>query len=493
MFRKHFEKIIAVILIIATMASSNSYVFSSMNNENIGANNKRAFILCSEAEKKQQDNLEEELFEELIEIDTETLDNIDTEVSGFGLENEHYGSNLNEIYGSDITSITSLSFQDIAKTILSAYLNLEISDYNNIDCINLSKSILLKDANDNNTYIAFNYTTSDNQYGYITIATHTKTVLIRDIVENQSLPKNVTEMYYLSNGEFYYYLDNYYHTLDGTKITMKEFHEFLGNRKTNYYNFTLEMLAEIEADTISQLNNLIVIDYCDLKEEYVGKSYKGQEGSGYGGITNCKSYLKDRYGGTVSLSSSKSLSMANFKQGDLEKDANNCTLAAITRILYYYYKNGYTKINSNYNKIYKKVKSIATKYYGYTSKKGTFPTKINNIVEHVLDDYGYGKSKCNGIYIWSFNNEVKKQIDNNKPVIMNIVRGFYGSHSVTVCGYAKYNVKKTTLFFTTNTNYNMVRLYDGWRNYVRYLDYKAFAYDLISAGFGSFNTITMKK
>lgn len=49
------------------------------------------------------------------------------------------------------------------------------------------------------------------------------------------------------------------------------------------------MLAEIEADTISQLNNLIVLDYCDLEEEYVGKTYKGQEGSGYGGITNCKS------------------------------------------------------------------------------------------------------------------------------------------------------------------------------------------------------------
>ncbi len=39
----------------------------------------------------------------------------------------------------------------------------------------------------------------------------------------------------------------------------------------------------------------------------------------------------------------------------------------------------------------------------------------------------------------------------------------------------------------------MIEVYDGWSYYKRYIDYAAFAYDLTASGFGSFNTITMKK
>ena len=33
----------------------------------------------------------------------------------------------------------------------------------------------------------------------------------------------------------------------------------------------------------------------------------------------------------------------------------------------------------------------------------------------------------------------------------------------------------------------------SWTTYKRFIDYSAFAYDLVTSGFGSFNTVTMKK
>lgn len=76
---------------------------------------------------------------------------------------------------------------------------------------------------------------------------------------------------------------------------------------------------------------------------------------------------------------------------------------------------------------------------------------------------------------------------------MNIARGYYGNHTVTVCGYAIYKRTKKYLGIKTTKTYNMVQVYDGWSTSKKYIDYSAFAYDLITSGFGSFNTITMKK
>lgn len=145
---------------------------------------------------------------------------------------------------------------------------------------------------------------------------------------------------------------------------------------------------------------------------------------------------------------------------------------------------GKNNIDKEYNDIYDKVRKVAIEYE-YDPEKGTSFTKINNIVEEVLEGYGYKKAKCKGIYIWTFNEQVKKEIDANRPVIMNIAREYYGNHTVTVCGYAKY-VSSGWI------PHNMIQVYDGWTSARRYIDYEAFAYDLVTSGFGSFNTIKMK-
>lgn len=421
---------------------------------------------------------------EYIEIDEEILD-MATTIEGSESE-ICYISDLSEIYGKNITELSGFSYEDIIRNILVPYYG--ISDKQQI---RLGKRINLFDANKVNTYVGYNYYINSGEFGYVTVATHTRTTLIKDIVEKESLPENKTDMYYLSSGEFYYINGSNYSTLDGVTIPRGEFEKFLVERKMLYYNLTQNLLADIELNTISQLNNLIYIDDSGFEETLLGnKKYNGQQNKayGYGGIYDCVSYLKDRYGGSITLSQYKYLPMSGLLMEKLENKnglrVNNCTLTAITRILLYYNQKGCKKIDSNEADIYAKVRQVAVKY-GYSPNKGIGFTKINNIVEEVLHNYGYKKGKCKGLYNWTFKEQVKKEIDGNHPVIMNIARGYYGNHTVTVCGYAIY--KRSGKY-----THHMIQVYDGWSSTRVFIDYEAFAFDLITSGFGSFNTVRVK-
>lgn len=294
-------------------------------------------------------------------------------------------------------------------------------------------------------------------------------------------------------GEYYYFKegniidisknDEYINLKDGEKISQNEFNDLKQYSMTLYLEEQID-IKEIQEENQAQINNINFFSGEQLPE--VRKThYEGQdEGAyGYGGISNISTYLKDRYGGSPTYVSGKMLTMDNFLMSDLENNVNNCSLTAITRIARYYYTKGYTNIPANKNTIYKKVVSIA-KGYGYTSDGGTFPTKINNIAQDLFRAYSYKSSSSNGIYVWTFNGQVKSEVDSNYPVIMNIARGYYGDHSVTVCGYKIYKIGSKT--------HNFIAVYDGWVNAVRYIDYEAFANDLITSGFGSFNTIRVK-
>ena len=278
---------------------------------------------------------------------------------------------------------------------------------------------------------------------------------------------------------FYYLQSRYYDSEICRFINADE--TIVYNREANNYNLFLYC---------RNMSNTYYTKYGINQKFWMQKKYNGQETGayGYGGIVDCSKYLKDRYGGNITVYQQKALSMSAITMNELENNANNCILTAITRIFDYYQRNGYSNIDSTINNIYDKVKKVAVKY-GYTNKKGTWPTKINNIVNEVADNYGYEKSKCNSIYVWSFNNEVKKEIDAARPVIMNITTGYYGNHSVTVCGYKIYRKKKTLFNFVYYQYYYMIAVYDGWTDEIRYIDYNAFA----QSNLGSFSKIKMKK
>lgn len=481
---KKMRKIVAMMLVLSMVCGI--CIFYNTKGNKYELTNHSLYMGSEENEfSAQVDELDEE---EYFVIDDEVLENALVEYSK-DINKVSYIDSLDEMYGNPINDD---KFSDIAKIQIASYLGNEITDFSNVDSVTLDSKILLYDANDFNTYVGYNYTSSDNISGYITIATHTKAPLIKEINEGISLPVDSDRVYYLSEGEFYMKDGKEYKTLEDIVISQEDFEKLKEERIDNYYSFTTDLLASIELDTITMVNNItyLVNGVDNVEDLALGKTYDGQDGSGYGGITNPSKYLKDRYGGTISQSSSKSLSMQTFICNDFNED-NNCTLVAITRILYYYYNQGYKKLPSDYNTIYKKVLKVA-KEYGYTEKKGTWPTKINNIIDDVLDDYGYTKSYSKGIYVWTFSGQVKKEIDNNRPVVMNIVRGYYGNHSISVSGYGIYKSKHKLLFGSYSKTHNMICVYDGWSRSKRYIDYEAFAYDLVSSGFGSFNTIIMK-
>ncbi|MCR5836249.1 MAG: hypothetical protein K6G88_07075 [Lachnospiraceae bacterium] len=212
------------------------------------------------------------------------------------------------------------------------------------------------------------------------------------------------------------------------------------------------------------------------------KSYSGQDGYGYGSIYDPEEYLEDRYKKEYVKVEEKIIPMDEFVCGDFS-DNGICSIVAITRVATFYAKNGYDNIPKDYKKNFEKIISIAEQN-GYTEKKGTPFYKIRKILKCVFEEFGYRNTVLKTSYIWSFDTEVKREIDAGRPVIMNIARGHYVDHSITVCGYAIFREKDNE-----RTVHRMICVHDGWREKIRFIDYEDFAYDYLRAGIGSFNLI----
>jgi hypothetical protein len=490
-----YRLLISVVIVLMLFSQIALHVFATSDSGTTqpNANNERVHQTSSLNMKSDSlEATESELdVDEFIELDEAEIDLALEEVVRNNEVVEHKIASLDDLYGKFEFPVDN---QTIAKMLVaSEFPQADFEDFDNFSSVSLSVPIELMDANDMHVFNAYNFTIAPSGVnGYIVVAIHSKAPLLKEIKTGITLPLEFSDSYYLSEGEFYFAKADNYTMLSGGSIPSDEFNELLMERKKSLYNFTEELLASIELDTVSMVNNIAYLTNVEKEDLMLEKSYNGQDSSayGYGGINNITNYLKDRYGGTVSYSSGKMLSMNNFTMKDLG-DGSICTLTSITRILKYYYDQGYTKIDSSRDSIFKKVKAKAKKY-GFTEKSGTFPTKINNIVQDVLRDYGYKKSYSNGVYVWTFSGQVKKEIDANRPVIMNIARGYYGNHSVTVDGYKIYKTSKKILLATVTKTHNMIGVYDGWTSGQRYIDYEAFAYDLIHSGFGSFNTVIVK-
>lgn len=204
----------------------------------------------------------------------------------------------------------------------------------------------------------------------------------------------------------------------------------------------------------------------------------------YGKIKDINKYLSARYNGEPLLvDKGRGLIMNRQSMEEITgRKVNNCTLVAISRVLMYY-RNRYHKytIDRSIKDIYLKVEEIAREY-GYTDKKGTIPFFVKNITQDVFEEYGV-KVKCRGHYIWSFEKQVKREILAGRPVILNIARGVYRNHTVTVIGYCIYKVN--------GKEYPVLKVADGWNKGMHYIDYNAFARDISQSVFGSFNTIKL--
>ena len=201
----------------------------------------------------------------------------------------------------------------------------------------------------------------------------------------------------------------------------------------------------------------------------------------YGGISNISKYLLEQYGERgVLVKRGRAILMNQQSMETISgRITRNCSVVAVTRVLdYYRKKNKITAIPEDIRETYKIVEEIAESY-GYTDKFGTIPFFISGIAKEAFQTYGV-KAKCRGVYVWSFEKHVVKEIAAGRPVIMNIARGFYKDHTIVVAGYSIWKVGDKL--------YPMLRVIDGWKSGIHYIDYEAFAKDISQSVFGSFNT-----
>ncbi len=205
----------------------------------------------------------------------------------------------------------------------------------------------------------------------------------------------------------------------------------------------------------------------------------------YGGISNISKYLLEQYGQKgVLVKRGRPIVMNHKSMEEISgRKTRNCSVVAVTRVLdYYRTSRKIPGIPEDIREIYKDVEEIAESY-GYTDKIGTIPFFISGIARESFGKYGI-KTKCKGVYVWTFEKQVVKEISEGRPVIMNIARGYYKDHTVVVVGYSIWRVGEKL--------YPMLRVIDGWKSGYHYIDYEAFAKDISQSLFGSFNTIVVK-
>ena len=205
----------------------------------------------------------------------------------------------------------------------------------------------------------------------------------------------------------------------------------------------------------------------------------------YGGITNVTKYFVEQYGQKgVLVKRGSSIPMNTQSMAEISgRVTRNCSVVAVTRVVDYYRRTKHIPgIPEDIHELYRFVEEVAESY-GYSDKRGTMPFFIAAITRETFKEYGV-KARCRGVYIWSFEKHVVKEISAGRPVIMNIARGFYRDHTIVVVGYSIWKVG--------DKFYPMLRVIDGWKSGIHFLDYEAFAKDISQSIFGSFNTTILK-
>ena len=171
-------------------------------------------------------------------------------------------------------------------------------------------------------------------------------------------------------------------------------------------------------------------------------------------IANLNTYIEDHYPGARFIESSD-LELPDFLQREFNDSHNNCTIASLTRVINYYFR------DKDKFKIYDEVFAIAKKN-GYFKKIGTLPVMIS----HIANIY-FKKNKIDirarGVYLGNFYSHVKDEIDNFRPLVMNLGSGYYKNHSLVISGYSVYKFKGMKVKF--------LHVYDGWNKTKSYIDY----------------------
>lgn len=194
----------------------------------------------------------------------------------------------------------------------------------------------------------------------------------------------------------------------------------------------------------------------------------------YGGIECLKEYVEAGYGsGWIESKAVCVPGIESFTQSELSEDANNCTLASITRVMRYYHVKGYGGIPSDTTEIYRKVREIGVAHGYDPNKAGLFrslfvytPWDIDNMVRDAWKAFSYPGGTGTNIYLHKLRT-IKDDIDKAQPPLLNIVSGYYRDHTVSVIGYRVFSRQG-------HKDKPFVQVYDGWSHKARYIDWARF-------------------
>jgi len=228
-------------------------------------------------------------------------------------------------------------------------------------------------------------------------------------------------------------------------------------------------------------------------------NYPGQTGDGYGAIYDPASYINSRYNVSCSLDSSymKMLSSVSFYSISTFLNnhnntyntslVNSCSIVAITKLLKAYgtYK-GFTNLQnaSIYDIFHTAVEQGSVNGYDIATGS-TNPLYIGTIITETIQEYGYNYCIGKRGLIYTLGT-IMAIVDDNKPVLLNMSDGTYGSHTVLINGYKVYYSLSRFLFWTVRTEYVMLAVSDGWYCQ-RYIDWTALTNSTDAANFTSIN------
>lgn len=194
-------------------------------------------------------------------------------------------------------------------------------------------------------------------------------------------------------------------------------------------------------------------------------------------IKNLPEYIEKNYKGAEVLTS-VSLKLDNFTQTDFKNQRNNCTLTSILRVLMYNIDK-FQVLPESKEVLYEDIYKSGKKYF-FNEAFGTMPIMISNIVKDVFKEYKV-KGKVKGHYLGNFYRPIKSELDNRRPLIMNIVFGAYKKHSITISGYIILNYRGMKI--------KILEVVDNWSSQKRFLDYTRFSHSINSFNTFSLNTI----
>ncbi len=390
---------------------------------------------------------------------------------------------------------SSVSYPMSYEELASSYAN---SVFINRDFYVCGSNMDIYDYNDVNAYAGFSYCENSELLGSLVISKNARDDLFQGIYD---MMINDTEKYVVVDNVIYKDVGDYkYYSSNGEEVTQLELHSIMKHyseeKKNKLSNFDLD---NIEYENSMNLNRLFTDDLESDEEYSIGNS--GGNSDGYSmESSEIASHLDDRYGSGYTISSSDTISgvesfiMRKFGRG------NHCVLTAYTRIFAYHDDNGHPKFKDDHNDLFSDIEAVAKNNELYDSGNGVDFNHINNVGDDYLRHVGYRKKKfgisygsnASTYYTFSFNGQVKNEVEDDSPVILAMTSGSYENHAVTVVGYKTY--KKTTgKWFYKRTHYvNFVEVYDGWSSEPHYIDYNAFTTigsDMFS--FASFTEVHM--